>query len=222
MTVYKKRQIVLKNNIQRIELFGYPGSGKTTALQNLAEQYSDFTSQKANVVFNVRNSFSLLKYMLFHPKFFQLFKLKKHVPTEYSEIYRNTIFRFLLRMMVAEKSIKNNRKEMVDEGVLQITWSLLLLPSIYSPNFDAAKELRRIIKDWWPKENILVYYIKINSKEYINRVNKRRRVHFFSKEFKAGNQKYHDIGQELFNLILQRGKRIYRIQNIDILNNKEL
>src|SRR5699024_9234770 len=115
-------------------LFGYPGSGKTTALQNLAEQYSDFTSQKANVVFNVRNSFSLLKYMLFHPKFFQLFKLKKHVPTEYSEIYRNTIFRFLLRMMVAEKSIKNNRKEMVDEGVLQITWSLLLLPSIYSPN----------------------------------------------------------------------------------------
>jgi|SRR5690625_1067195 len=201
-------------NLQRIELFGFPGSGKTTALHAIGKQYSDFTSQKANISFNFKNSFALIRYLLFHPKSLQLFKLKKNVPIIHSKTYQNTIIRFLLRMMVAENNFKTKHKIIVDEGILQITWSLLLLPSIYNKDFNSENELKKIIKNWWPKETILVYYIKINHEEYIKRINTRERRHFFSEEFKKGNKKYISKGEELFDLILQKAEKSYKTISI--------
>lgn len=199
------------SNYDRIELFGYPGSGKTTALEKIAAVHPDFTPQKANISPTIGNLLKLLFFLISNPTMMQLFKWRKYAPPKYSKLYLNTIIRFMLRMMTAENDIKRRRKNIVDEGVLQITWSLLLIPTVFEADFNLEEELERIIRYYWPKSDILIYYIKIDQKEYIARINSRERSHFFSKEYMKENEVFIKSGEKIFDLILKKTERKYFI-----------
>lgn len=198
----------------RIELFGFPGSGKTTSLQQIASSHSGFCLKQANVPFTVKNSLSVLFYLLKHPNSFVLFGWLKYVSFSSYKSYLNTIIRFILRIKSLENNINTGEKCIVDEGLLQITWSLLLLPAISNDKFDIEKKLDYLKKKWWLKTDLLVYHLEVSDEEYVRRVQTRERVHFFSKHFINKDEKVIRIGKLIADLILQRAEDYYEIRNV--------
>jgi hypothetical protein len=202
----------MQNSFQRIEMFGYPGSGKTTAMKIIQQEYPSFDIHFANFKINFFNVLSLLFFLIKKPRILVVFKLLKHVPKSMFVIYIKTIIRFIIRLMYAQNEIKVGKSIIVDEGVLQITWSLLLIPSVFSHKFDIEKELNLISKKWWPKANILILYIKLTEYEYIKRINSRDRLHFFSKAYRQKDTMFIIKGEELFERLLKLAKAKYSIK----------
>lgn len=190
-------------NFDRIELFGYPGSGKTTSLNVIHKRHFAFNLKKSNVAFTLKNSFSLIGYIIRNPKAFSLFTWLRYVPFSRYKNYLNTIIRFLLRIQAVEKDIQSNDRYIVDEGVLQITWSLLLLPAIYNRSFEINKKLAYLQNNWWPDVNILVYHLKVSDEEYIQRIKSRVRMHFFSNAFLNNDERVVHIGKHLSDTIIE-------------------
>jgi len=202
----------MQQNFQRIEMFGYPGSGKTTAMKHIQRKHANFVVQHANFRMNFKSIIRLLVFLLKNPTLLFVFKMLKYVPKSLFLNYSKTIIRFILRVMVAQQDIKHKNRVLVDEGILQITWSLFLLPAVHSIKFNAEKELSYISKKWWPTANILIYYIKITDEEYIKRIGSRERVHFFSKAFKNKDSKYIMKGREISELLLKYTNKNYVVR----------
>lgn len=201
----------MKHSIERIEMYGFPGSGKTTTLNIVSKEFPEFQVVQANMKASGRNIISLLKFMVCHPVVLSNFKLLSHLPKAKYKTQLLTSIRFMLRTMTMSQDLKKNKKVIVDEGIAQITWSLLLLPSIYDDQFNVEEALNKIIKRCWPKSNLLICAIQISDDEYLRRVESRERLHYFSREFKRNNIKYTEKGQMLLNLILNKAKELYTV-----------
>ncbi len=199
---------------ERIELFGFPGSGKTTSLEKVNQLHTDFFIKQANVSFTIKNGFSLLIYILIHPKSFALFAWLKYVPLSSYKAYLNTIIRFILRVKSLENDIKAKERCIVDEGLLQISWSLLLLPAIYNDRFDLEKKLEYLKNQWWKEIDMLVYHLDISDEEYLKRIQSRERLHFFSKHFINKDEKIIQKGKNIAGLILKQANSYYKIKTL--------
>lgn len=198
----------------RIELFGYPGCGKTTSMHNLQAEWADFETKEANIPFSINNVMLLFKFLVVKPKVISIFGYMRFVPRKYFKYYMSTIIRFCFRMLVIEKDLKSNHRYIVDEGILQVTWSLLLLPTIYSDRFNVENKLEYLSKHLWPNLDLLVYHISITDKEYSRRINSRERKHFFSVKFVAKDAMYIEKGKEIKNMILEEASNKYRVRQL--------
>lgn len=195
----------------RIEFFGYPGCGKTSNMIHVRDEWPDFEMQTANVAFNFHNFWKLVEFIFKKPKVLIVLTSIRFIPLKYYKIYLFTVIRFFSRIMVIENALKSDKKYIVDEGVLQITWSLLLLLTIYSERFNAKKKLEFIVRNLWPNADLLVYHISLDDAEYIRRVKLRERQHYFSKAYLANNHLYIEIGREIKNIILEAAYNKYKI-----------
>lgn len=193
--------------IERIELFGYPGSGKTTTMEWLSEKHPDFRTRTANVKPSFKSIFSLIGFIILNPGLLKLFRFLFYIPNNKIKPYFTTVIRFFLRIQFLKKNIKTQEKVIVDEGILQITWSLLLLPFIYSTKLNIEKELESIVHDWWPDIPMKVYVIYLSREEYIRRVYTRERKHYFSLAYIKNNTAFIEKADILFKLILEKTKK---------------
>lgn len=204
----------MKGKYSRIEMFGYPGSGKTTTLKKVQSSHPNFKTEKANINVNFKNGLQLGYYILSTPTILKELFLLRKVPSDKKKEYLGTIIRFFLRNMVLQKDLKNNKKVIVDEGMLQITWSLLLLPHIYDPTFDMNKKLEHIVTKYWPKKQLLIYHIHVSNKEYLRRIALRERKHPFSIEFAQNNKGYIEKGKAITEAILFQAQKKYQIISV--------
>lgn len=198
----------------RIEFFGFPGCGKTTSIAFLQNQWPEFKLQTANIAFSLRNLWLLTNFLFGNPKILIVITYLRFVPIKYYKIYLYTIIRFFSRFMVVKRNLKSGDKYIIDEGVLQITWSLLLLPSVLSDSFYAEKRLQYIAKHLWPKIDLLVYHISLEDAEYIKRIKSRERQHYFSVAYLANNLLYVEKGKELERIILEVASTTYLIREV--------
>lgn len=206
----------MKENIEIIELFGFPGSGKTTTVNQLTKLYPDFVFQPANVHFSIPRAFSLILFLLKRRKLFKVFKWSKSVPSSLKKVYYQSLIRFCLRVQQDDKNQVNPNKLIIDEGLLQITWSVLLLPFIYDKSLDIDEALNYLIKEFWSKnKNVLIIHLNPSDNEYIKRINSRERKHLFSEAFKNEETDYIHKGKQLKDKIISKAKVQYTVKEIN-------
>ena len=206
----------MKENIKLIELFGFPGSGKTTTVKQLVQLYPDFVFQPANVRFSVFRAFSLILFLLKRRELFKVFKWRKSIPSSLKKNYYQSLIRFCLRVQQDSKNQENPNKLIIDEGLLQITWSVLLLPFIYDESLDVDGALNYLIKEFWNKNrNILIIHLNPSDDEYLKRINSRERKHLFSEAFKNQEVAYIYKGKQLKDKIISKAKDQYILKEIN-------
>lgn len=188
------------HEIVRIEMLGFPCTGKSYYINKVYNDLS-YLPLKANVAPSIKNIFSFLLFVVRNPKYLKLFTLLKYVPLHSIRLQLSSTIRFILRAQRLEIDTKNKTKRIVDEGIIQATWAILLLPAINLESKEVVKNLKKIKLEFWPKCEMQINYIKIDDREYKRRIRNRFRKHHFTEAVINDNKIIYEIGIEVMKLI---------------------
>ncbi len=194
-------------DLTRIELLGLPCSGKSHLAARLAE--GSFRARVALAEKRKRPGriFKVAGAALRRPDLLSVFSTLRDVRAGHLIPQFRAGLRFLSRYGEMAGALRDGTAVvLVDEGVVQATWGLFLLPCLDRRELVPRRRLDRFSARFWPSKEagFAVLYLDTPREELLRRAASRAANHPFTKAQLAGDKAVESLGLRLMETVLRR------------------